>query len=215
VYETLGLWRTVWLAPQWKLRKRFLVLVTALQPAVDAPALRGSKTAVEWRSLTEADIDAIRATHPGVSDTELRRRWHEGQACVGGWVDGALAHVRWDSDRRTYLPYLKRAFEPLTGDTLVVEAFTRPDFRGRGIHSQSTALAFDRARARGLTRSITMVASWNAPALHVLRDKAGREVAGSVGYWQVGPVIRHFATGAVRLAGDAVRLDRAEVARRG
>jgi len=215
VYETLGLWRTLWLAPRWKIRKRFLVLVTALRSAAGAPAMHGSQAAVEWTVLTEADIDAIRTAHPRVSDAELRCRWHEGQECVGGWVDGTLAHVRWDSDRRTYLPYLRRAFEPLTGDTFVVEAFTRPDFRGRGIHAQSTAFALDRARARGFTRSITMVAWWNAPALHVLRDKAGREVAGSVGYWQLGPVIRHFATGSVRLAADAVQLDQARATRPG
>jgi len=206
MYETLGLWRALWLSPRWQFRKCFLVLVTELGSSVTAPALRAPRIAVEWTALTEKDVPLIRRAHPKLPEAELRRRWREGQECIGGWVDGSLAHVRWESARRAYLPYLRRAFEPLAGDTLVVDAFTRPAFRGRGIHSQSTAFTFDRARERGFTRSITMVAWWNAAALRVLQQKAGREVAGTVGYWQIGPATRHFATGAVVVGPDTVQV---------
>ncbi len=211
MYETLGLWRTLWLSPRWQIRKRFLVLVTALQSSVTAPALRRSRVAVDWIVLTEADIPAIRTAYPGLPEKEMHRRWREGQECVGARVGASLAHVRWDTARPAYLPYLKRVFEPLDGDTLAVDAFTHPAFRGLGIHSQSAAVAFDRARERGFIRSITMVAWWNAAALRVLQDKAGRQVAGTVGYWQLGPATRHFASGAVVLeTGGRLRVDRVD-----
>jgi hypothetical protein len=47
-----------------------------------------------------------------------------------------------------------------------------------------------------------MVAPWNRPARHVMHDKTGRTVIGTIGYWQVGPWRRYFARGAVTLAPD-------------
>jgi hypothetical protein len=43
-----------------------------------------------------------------------------------------------------------------------------------------------------------MVAWWNEAALRVVLEKARREVAGTIGYWELGIATRHFATGAVR-----------------
>jgi hypothetical protein len=208
MYETLGLWRALWLSPRWQIRKCFLVLVTDLQSGIIAPALRAPPVAVDWTVLTERDIRAIRIAYPKLGEDELRRRWREGHECVGGWVGSALAHVRWDTRMRTYLPYLKRVFVPLDGDTFVVEAFTSPTYRGQGLHALSTAFSFERARARGFARSITMVAWWNAAALRVLREKAGRQVAGTVGYWGLGRFTYHFATGAIALGADTVHVRR-------
>jgi hypothetical protein len=55
---------------------------------------------------------------------------------------------------------------------------------------------------------IVLVASWNAPSLHAARVKIRHTVAGTVGYWRLGPWRRSFATGAVRLEGrTGVRVD--------
>lgn len=202
MYETLGFWRALGLAPRWWIRKEYLVLVKDLRALEPSSLPRGGGPAVRWTTLTEADIPSLRAANPEVSEAELRRRWEEGQECLGGWIDGALAHYRWDTSRRAELPFLKKAFNPEAGDTLVFEAFTSSAFRGRGLHSRSTALAFERDRARGFTRSVTLVAWWNVAALRVTRDKAAREIAGTVGFWELGLATRHFATGAVRLGAD-------------
>ena len=202
MYETVGLCRALWLSPRWQVRREFLVLVTDLYALKRAPLLDASKVQVRWEALTDADIPAIRAANPKLSETEMRRRWCEGQECIGGWVDGSLAHYRWDTARTAYLPYLRKVFEPLDGDTFVFDAFTHRAFRGRGIHSLSTAGALDRSRAQGFRRSITLVAWWNVAALRVLREKAGREIAGTVVYWRLGIAERHNATGSVELGAN-------------
>jgi hypothetical protein len=202
VYDTLGLWRALWLSPRWQVRRKFVVLVTDLRAAGTRPSLAGAKVAVRWAALTEADIPALRAANAKLSEAEMRRRWREGQECIGGWVDGALAHYRWDTAKASYLPYLQAVFEPLDGDTFVYEAFTQRAFRGQGIHSLSTTRAFDRSREQGFRRSITVVAWWNAAALRVLREKAGRDLAGTIVYWRLGIATRHVVTGSVKVAPD-------------
>ncbi len=199
VYETLGLWRALWLSPRWQVRREFLVLVTDLDARETAPLLGTAKVQVQWGTLTDADIPAIHAANPRLSEIEMRRRWREGQECIGGWVDGSLAHYRWDTARTASLPYLRGVFEPLDGDTFVFDAFTHRAFRGQGIHALSTARALDRSRARGFRRSITLVAWWNVAALRVLREKAGRETAGTVVYWRLGIAEWHIVTGSVEL----------------
>ena len=197
MYETLGLWRALWLSPRWQVRKEYIVLAKDLR--TETPKLlTETQVPVRWTVLTEAEIPSLRAANPALSETEMRRRWQEGQECVGGWVDDSLAHYRWDTWTRTYLPYLKRDFEPREGDALVFDAFTHRAFRGKGIHSLSTALALDRARQRGFARSITMVAWWNRAALRVVFEKAKRDVVGTVGYWQLGTATKHFVSGSVR-----------------
>lgn len=202
MYETLGFWRALWLAPRWWVRKEYLVLVKDLRAVGPSLPPLGGGPSARWTTLTEFDIPSLRAANSKLSEAELRRRWNEGQECLGAWIDGALAHYRWDTPRRAELPFLKKVFCPDLGDTLVFEAFTPRAFRGRGLHTRSTVLAFERDRARGLTRSVTLVAPWNVAALRVTRDKAAREMAGTVGYWELGVFTRHFATGAVRLGAD-------------
>src|SRR4029453_14815322 len=109
-------------------------------------------------------------------------------------------HYRWDTAQPSYLPYLQATFEPLDGDTFVFEAFTLPAFRGQGIHSLSTARAFDRSREQGFRRSITLVAWWNAAALRALREKAGRDSPGTMLCWRLGIAARHVITGSVKVA---------------
>jgi hypothetical protein len=191
------LWRALWLSPRWQIRREYLVLAKDLVGSA-VPASPGSRVPVEWRVLSEADLPALRIANPGLSEAEARQRWGDGQECLGGWIDGRLAHYRWDASRRTYLPYLKRRFDLLEGDTLGTGSWTHRAFRGQGIHSLATIQALGRARQRGFTRSLTMIAWWNTAAMHVSREKAGRDVAGTVGYWQLGITTRHFATGSVR-----------------
>lgn len=206
--ETLGLWRAAWLSPGWWVRKEYQVLTTDLS-AIDTTELqRGVRARPRWAVLSAADIPALLGANTKLSASELRRRWDEGQQCTGAWIGDVLAHYRWDTIRRSILPYLGCTFEPAPGDTLVWEAHTRREYRGQGLHSLSTARAFEEARARGLARSITLVAWWNAPALRVVQEKGRRTRAGSVGYWQLPVGRRYFATGSVRLgSGRTVSVD--------
>jgi len=191
----LGIAGTLAVGPRWLVRREFLVLVRDLgQPIRKFPA----PPSMRWTALTDADVPRVRAINPTMSEAEIWRRLGEGQECLLGWLDGSLAHYRWDTVGSAYLPYLGKILQPLEGDLITIEAFTHPPFRNRGIHSASTRIVLGRARERGLVRSITAVAWWNAPGLRVTREKADRVIAGTVGRWSLGPWRRDFATGAVR-----------------
>ena len=126
---------------------------------------------------------------------EVRRRLDEGQECWAAWIDGELAHWRWEATRPAFLPYLGRTLRPEAGDLCVVDVYTVPRYRDRGLHTAGTFLALERARARGLARLVGLVAWWNTPARRVMEGKTGRTVVGSVGYWTVGLGRRYFARG--------------------
>jgi len=206
VYRTLGLRRTLWVTPSWLIRREFLVLVRDLRlPLPDLPACGPMR----WAPLTEADIPQVCAINPAMTEAEIRRRWGEGQECLLCWVGDSLAHYRWESTRPAYLPYLGKIFQVLEGDILISEAFTHPAFRGRGINSLASILALHRARARGLRRSIALVAWWNTPAMRSSWQKAGRVIVGTTGYWNLGLCRHYFATGDVGLdegGGVSIRL---------
>jgi hypothetical protein len=180
-------------------RPEFYVVVRDLTLAL--PPI-STLSGVRWGPLSPAEAASVTALNPALTADEVRRRWDEGQQCVGGWLHGSLVHCWWESTRPVYLPYLGRVFKPAPGDVCVVEIFTAPAVRARGIASAAAVRALHRARGQGLTRSIGFIACWNAPSLRIGQVTTGRTVEGTVGYLRLGPWRRHFATGAVRFTGD-------------
>jgi GNAT superfamily N-acetyltransferase len=177
--------------------REYLVTESLLSPST-VPALPGT---VRVGPLRESDVPAARAMNPALSVDEVRRRWREGQSWTGWWVAGTLAHWRWDSPGPAHLSYLGRSARPLAGDLWVVEVFTRPDYRNRGLYSASTAHAFAAAHAAGYRRVIGLVASWNRPALHVMVDKWRRVPVGTIRETGIGPWRRMIVRGRVRADG--------------
>ena len=194
--RTLGIRRLLWVAPQWLLRQEYLVLVKDLRlPLPGIPA----NESLRWTPLTESQIDQVLAINPALSEAEIRRRWEDGQECLLGWIGEALAHYRWDATLSPYLPYLGKTLRFLEGDIHGTDNFTHPAFRGRGIYTASSIVALHRARDHGLSRSIGIVAWWNAPSLRVNLQKIGRSVAGTVGFWNAGLRRYYFTSGDVCL----------------
>lgn len=196
-YRAQGL-RLPLAAARWLVRPTYLVIVRPV--ARGGPSLAGHDAA-RWAPLREADLPAILALSPTLTEAEVRRLWAEGQECLACWIDGTLVFYRWDTVRPAYLPYLHRTLLLRPGDLYGGRAYTHPAYRNRGLLSASSAVITPRLRERGVTRVIAVVASWNAPSLHAARFKMGHAVAGTVGYWRLGPWRRAFATGAVRLVG--------------
>lgn len=195
-YRTLGLRRMLWVAPQWLLRQEYLVLVKDLRlPLPEVPA----HESLRWTGFTEAQIDRVLAINPALSEAEIRRRLKEGQECLLCWIGESLVHYRWDATASPYLPYLGKTLRFLEGDIHATDIFTHPAFRGRGIQTASSIMALHRARDLGLSRSIGIVAWWNAPSLRVNLQKTGRSVAGTVGFWNAGLWRYYFTTGNVYL----------------
>jgi len=166
---------------------------------LDASTVPALPDGIRVGPVTEADVPTALAVNPALSADEVRRRWREGQSWTGWWMGGTLAHWRWDTSSLAHLPYLRRSVRPLPGDLWVVEVFTRPDYRNRGLYSLSTAHAFASASAAGYRRVIGLVSPWNRPAMHVMLDKWRRAPVGTVGYAGVGPSRRPFVRGRVRM----------------
>jgi hypothetical protein len=192
----LGLMRMLRTVPLWLVRRDYFVFVRDLRlPLPDIPA----HPAVRWSILTEAEMPAVHTIHPLMSEAEIRRRWNEGQECLLFWLGQSLVHLRWDTTKPTYLPYLGKTVQPLNGDLLVTEVFTHPAYRRSGIHSVSSVVGLHRSRERGLTRSVAFVASWNAPSMRVTGEKSAYSVVGRVGYWKIGGLRYYFVSDNVSL----------------
>jgi len=193
--RTLGLPRTLSIAARWLFRPEYLVLVRDLQATQDQPP---AHEPWQWTPLTETATRQLSVLNPAMTDREIRRRWREGQVCLVAWHGDVPVHYRWETAGPTWLPTLGLVFQPLEGDTIIVDIFTHPAFRSRGITSAGMVMGWHRAKRQGYTRSIGLVAWWNAPSLRVGQQTAGRLVAGRVGYWTVGLGRQYFATGAAR-----------------
>ncbi len=191
------------IAPWYRVEVRDLSAVPAEPPALPP----------EWReeTLRRTDLARVRDFHPGLSAKEIERRWREGSICTLGWVGERLAHFRWDSDRDCHLDFLSIQLCLAPGDHYTSFVYTHPDFRGYGLHSTFLLRSIARARERGLSRTIALVAEWNLVARHVSARHAGRKLVGWVGLWRLGPLralrvggaVRRVGTNAIAIAPDA------------
>ena len=78
-------------------------------------------------------------------------------------MDDIPAHWRWETCAKTHVPYLRRAVRPLDGDLWIVDVYTHPARRRRGLYTAATVTAMHRARERGHRRLIGLIAAWNTP----------------------------------------------------
>ena len=194
--NTIGIARLAWTIPRWLIRREFLVTVKDLTGPL--PSISPVPD-VTWRRLTDAEIPGLVASSPTLSPAEVWRRLQEGQECWVGWMGETAAHWRWETHREAHLPYLRRSVLPLAGDLWVVEVYTHPSHRRRGLYTAATVMAMHRARERGHIRLIGLIASWNEPARRVAEEKFQRTVVGTAGYWVLGRWRPPIVTGSVRL----------------
>jgi GNAT superfamily N-acetyltransferase len=194
--RTMGIARLAWTAPRWSIRREFLITVKdltgALPPISPVPG-------VSWRRLAGAEVPALVASSSTLCPAEVWRRLREGQECWVGWMGTKAAHWLWQTHGETHLPYLHRSVRPLDGDLWVVEVYTHPSERRRGLYTTSIVMAMHRARERGYVRLIGLIAAWNTPARRVAEEKLQRAVVGTVGYWAFGWRRSYFVTGSARL----------------
>ena len=136
---------------------------------------------------------------------EVRRRLDEGQECWAAWIDGELAHWRWEATRPAFLPYLGRTLRPEGGRPLrrgclhgAALSRSRSSHGGHVPRARAGARAWARAARRpgGVVEHPRTPRRWKA--------RPARTVVGSVGYWTVGLGRRYFARGGVRLEGEAI-----------
>jgi hypothetical protein len=186
-------------ATRWFFHRTFAAYVRDLDASLPDVPSAGSMVRT---AIAEADFAVIERLDPALTPAEISRRWAEGQEGHVWWLEGTPAHSYWITRKPVRLPYLGRTFRPAPGDVFVVDAFTRADLRGRGLDRLSGLDYLHRERAAGLRRSVALVASWNAPAHRVSRDRMGYTLAGSIGFHRALLARRYFATGLVRLDAD-------------
>ena len=165
-------------------------------PALPAPGK------IRWTTLVEADIPDLLVSNPALREEDIRRWAADGQECTVARLGPTLVHYLWEASRPVYLPYLGRTLKLVDGDRCTTAVFTHPAFRNRGLYAASSVRALHEARRRGFVRMLGLAEWWNAPALHVMQDIAGRHVVGVVGYWQLGPWRLLYGRGGVRLGED-------------
>jgi GNAT superfamily N-acetyltransferase len=192
-------------ATRWVIRREFFVFSrdVSISPGTE-PSDSG-----RWTCLTETDISRLRDVNPALRVAEIRRRIREGQKCLLYWHGEVVVHYTWRASTRTYLPYLGKSICPQEGDVFVVESFTHPAFRRRGIHAQSIRHTIREAQKSGMRRRLSMVPWWNVPSSRALHHN-GCEVVGMVGRWSIGVWHQFFATGDVWLDGPCVSVLRAD-----
>jgi GNAT superfamily N-acetyltransferase len=204
VARTMGFARALRLTPDWLITRRYIVYAWNLRrstPPVPAPS------GVSWGILDAAEWPRLRELDPSMSADGIRRRAAEAQECVVGWIGGSLAYYRWQTTRAAWLPYLRTTFHTCPGDVLVLEVFTHPHLRGRGIGEYASRQALERAHTMGHRRAVWLTAWWNTPAIRIAHHPDYRVELGTVGYVNLGPIRRYFATGDVHVASDGIRLD--------
>jgi GNAT superfamily N-acetyltransferase len=196
---TLGWPRTCAVAACWLFVRRFLVYewdLHAPQPQRSLPP------GVCVTVLASKDVPALGGLDARMTPAEIDRRWAEGQECLLGWVDNRLAHYRWQGMRPAYMSYLDRVLRPLAGDQLVLDVYTRPDLRRRGLGGAVASVGRERGRDAGCTRAVWLIAWWNTPAHRIADETPWCGLAGSAGWRGLGSRGAFFTTGRVRLEPD-------------
>lgn len=196
--RTVGMPRALWSVPSWALRRDFVVLVRDLREALPEPQQIPN---VRWTVLGHLDLARVRTLDPGIPEAAIDAWYGEGQQCVLGWFGDVLAYMHWDSTTPAYLWYLRKTLHLRDGESYAGHSFTAPAFRNRGLNRAGHLVALQRLRGNGCTRSISIIARWNAPSLAVA-DRLSRQPVGTVGYWNVGAVRRYHTSGRVRLGGQ-------------
>jgi GNAT superfamily N-acetyltransferase len=196
VGRTIGFVRLAWAVPRWLVRREFLVTVKDLSDPLP-PLPRDIDVA--WRRLAAAEIPRLLAESPTLTKAEVSRRLREGQECWVAWAGDLPAHWRWETSVEAYFPYIHRGMRPLDGDRWIVDVYTHPSWRRRGLYAAATVAAMHRAREAGHRRLIGLIAAWNTPARRVAERELQRSIIGTVGYWTLGPWRPPLVRGRVHL----------------
>jgi hypothetical protein len=168
---------------RWLVRPHYVVAVTDLsRPLPPVP----TDVEVRLMPLRAEEVREALAIDPRLTEAAIHRRRATGEECLLVWHAGVATHCVWCTDRPVYLPYLGRRFRPLPGDRVCVDVASRPAWRRRGIDTAASISYLHTSRDLGYRRAISLVASWNAPALNVALRRMYGEAAGTIGYWNLG-----------------------------
>lgn len=192
VSSNLGTWATLRLGVQWSLRREYLLFTVDLSGS-HPQNLPG--TPLRLSRLRRSQTPLLLQMNTALSPQEVERRLASGQECLLGWLVHQAVYYRWQASGTVFLPYLHKQFKLLPGDIMITEAYTKQGVRKRGLSLAALRLAASRAKQRGLKRYFSFIAPWNKAALKVGYNSSFYKRVGSAGFWNLGPLRRHFLKG--------------------
>lgn len=204
VYRILG-FRLLWEGPKHLVRPVYLVVAKDFSKIGEVEHSLSSippPPGVRFSALGETDLETLHRLDPRLPPEEARRRLQTGESCVLCWMDGELAHYRWDFETTAQLPFPGASLRLLDSDVFNSESFTALAYRRRGLQHLTAVAAYRKYRDRGFHRYLAAVAPWNRASMAGTL-KRGFQIVGSIGCWRLGHKRRYFATGQVRLIDHA------------
>lgn len=126
---------------------------------------------LRWAWASPSDINLlIGGRDDAPSEDALRERFARGDRCaVAIGADGRLAHSRWITTERGYIPELDVDVVLAPGEAYHYDAYTRPDVRGCGIDGAVRSFIFRTLRDAGLEKVCWYVRGDNPIAMRVSR----------------------------------------------
>ena len=118
-----------------------------------------------------------------------RRRMAAGNRCFVARHQGRIISARWAATGTAQCDYLFREVSLGSDEVYLYDAFTSPEWRGKGIFPALTSEMHRCYRAAGKKRSICFTGPENLPAM--VADTGYRGI-GFIGYIGLGPLRRHF-----------------------
>ena len=121
---------------------------------------------IELGRLRIDEADAYAALRPDGSAAQVRERFSAGDVCCVARSNGDLVAVRWFSTRRAAIPFLEHSFALDAGEGYLYNAFTAPEWRGRGVAGALTAFMLDELEREGVDRALSAARPQRHKHLH-------------------------------------------------
>ena len=148
-----------------------------------------ARVPLAFEVLDETEIDEYIAFRKGADPEIVRRRIAAGNSCFVARTEGRIISARWAATGTAQCDYLFREVPLGSDEVYLYDAFTLPEWRGKGIFPALTSEMHRHYRAAGKKRSICFTGPENFPAMAA---DTGYRGIGIIGYVGMGPLRRHF-----------------------
>ncbi|MDA1314461.1 MAG: hypothetical protein O2968_14065 [Acidobacteria bacterium] len=141
--------------------------------------------------LATSDLDCYSRFQPDADLAEIRRRLRRGDICLAMNHEGEIIHACWIRRGRARSEYLDCEVELPPDTGYAYEAFTKPEFRGRGVANAGAHLMEAPLVEAGYRTVLSMIGPENYASLR-FTQQAGHRIVGRIGYRGLGPWRRYF-----------------------
>jgi GNAT superfamily N-acetyltransferase len=151
-----------------------------LERPLDAPIPQvASSVRLELARLRPDQVDEYRAFLPEATAESFHARLAAGHFCLGAWLDGRLAGLRWVAVGWYRSSEIGGLLWLAPGEACAYGSITSPELRGSGIAAALSRTMMEHLRAAGFQRVVTVIAPDNHASLRVA-EKLGYQACGSV-----------------------------------